>query len=172
LCNAWTRATLTGDRILRLRHLLQPRFHATYCDGLGDLDLDALLAFHEGHAGAATVTGASLRSQYGLIYADDAGRVGSFEEKPILPGLWINGGFFVFDESVFHDWRGQNLEREVLPALAELGQLNMYRHPGFWRSMDTYKDQRELNAAWASYSARLRQRIADPPATISHLPRT
>ena len=130
-----------------------------------------MLAFHEGHAGGATATGASVRSQYGLIYADDAGRVSGFEEKPILPGLWINAGFFVYDESVFHHWRGQNLEREVLPALAELGQLNMYRHPRFWQSMDTYKDQQEPHGAWAPYSARLRQRIAEPPAMISNLPR-
>ncbi len=151
----------TGDRILRLRHLLQPRFHATYCDGLGDLDLDALVAFHQSHGVAATVTGALLRSQYGLIYADEGGQVAGFDEKPILPGLWINGGFFVFDEAVFQRWRGQNLEREVLPALAESGQLHMYRHHGFWRSMDTYKDQQELNSAWEPYSAHLRKRVTD-----------
>jgi len=157
----------TGDRIFRLRHLLQGRFHATYCDGLGDLDLDALVDFHERHGAAATVTGASLRSQYGIIKVDEPGKVSGFEEKPILPGYWINGGFFVFDQRVFDHWHGHNLERDVLPALADVGELHMYRHDGFWRSMDTYKDQQELNGLWAPYSARLRQRFADPAATAS-----
>src|SRR5438093_8442619 len=70
----------TGDRILRLRHLLAPTFHATYCDGLGDVDLDALVKFHEVGAGPATVTAASLKSQYGLIYADERGQGSGFDE--------------------------------------------------------------------------------------------
>lgn len=145
--------TDTGERIYRLRAMLGPRFHVTYCDGLADVDLRALVAYHEGHGALVTVTAAALRSQYGLVYAEADGRVVGFEEKPILPGYWINGGFFVFDHRVFDAWEGTNLERQLLPALAARGELRMYQHRGFWQSMDTYKDQQELNRAWPPYAA-------------------
>jgi glucose-1-phosphate cytidylyltransferase len=147
----------TGDRIAKLQDLLGPTFHATYCDGLGDVDLDALLEFHRSHPGVATVTAAPLRSQYGLMFPDEAGRVTGFEEKPVLPGFWLNGGFFIFDRAVFSLWEGHNLERDVLPALARRRQLYMYTHRGFWHSMDTYKDQQELDRLWAPYGERLEQ---------------
>lgn len=145
----------TGDRIFRLRDLLNETFHATYCDGLGDVDLHALTAFHRAHGRLATVTATALRSQYGLIYSDGNGQVAGFDEKPLLPDFWINGGFFVFEPEVFEHWHGHNLEREVLPELARRGQLHMYRHRGFWHSMDTYKDQQELDRLWAPYAERL-----------------
>ena len=144
----------TGDRVYRLRHLLGPTFHVTYCDGLGDVDLAALVAFHRSHGSVATVTAAPLRSQYGLLYPDGDGRVVGFEEKPVLPDFWINGGFFVFDRRVFDHWQGRNLERDVLPTLAARSQLHMYKHRGFWRSMDTYKDQQELTQLWTPYARR------------------
>jgi glucose-1-phosphate cytidylyltransferase len=147
----------TGDRLYRVRDLLGSTFHATYCDGLGDVDLDALVAYHRASGRLATVTGAPLRSQYGLLYADAEGRVVRFEEKPILPDFWVNGGFFVFEHAVFDDWSGHNLERDTLPQLASLGQLSMYQHRGFWRSMDTYKDQQELSGLWAPYASSLDQ---------------
>ncbi|HEV7215685.1 MAG TPA: sugar phosphate nucleotidyltransferase [Chloroflexota bacterium] len=143
----------TGERILLLREALGPLFHVTYCDGLGDVDLRALVDYHQSHGGLITVTAAALRSQYGLVYGGADGRVVGFEEKPILPGYWINGGFFVFDRRVFDCWVGTNLERHMLPALAARGQLHMYRHRGFWQSMDTYKDQQELNRLWPSQAA-------------------
>ncbi|HEX2034030.1 MAG TPA: sugar phosphate nucleotidyltransferase [Chloroflexota bacterium] len=142
----------TGDRIYKLRHLLRPTFLATYCDGLGDVDLQALVAFHHQHGGLATLTAAPLRSQYGLIYSDGNSRVTGFDEKPVLPDFWINGGFFVFERAVFDGWEGHNLEKDILPTLAARGELHLYRHRGFWRSMDTYKDQQELNALWAPYA--------------------
>ncbi len=145
----------TGDRLYRLRHLLDRSFHATYCDGLGDVDLAALVGFHRSHGKSATVTAAPLRSQYGLIYADDEDRVTGFDEKPILPNFWINGGFFVFEPDIFEYWQGHNLEREVLPALTRHKQLHVYRHRGFWHSMDTYKDQQELDRLWMPYAERL-----------------
>lgn len=144
----------TGDRLYRLRDLLRDTFHATYCDGLGDVDLQSLLQFHQKHGALATVTAAPLRSQYGLIYSDGDNRVVGFDEKPVLPDFWINGGFFVFDHDVFDSWHGHNLEREVLPRLARAGQLHMYRHRGFWHSMDTYKDQQELDRLWAPLAER------------------
>jgi glucose-1-phosphate cytidylyltransferase len=144
-------ATDTGGRIVGLRDYVTPTFHATYCDGLGDVDLDALVDHHRERQGLATMTAVRLRSQYGLVYSEDNDRVTHFDEKPILPDKWINAGFFVMDRGVFDIWTGENLERDVLPGLAEERELFIYRHKGFWRSMDTHKDQQELTPLWEEY---------------------
>jgi glucose-1-phosphate cytidylyltransferase len=141
--------TGTGERVHRCRALLGETFFATYADGVGDVDVDALLAFHLAHPGSATVTTVPLRSQYGTLVSDRDGRVREFHEKPVLPDHWINAGFFVFDQRVFELWNGDDLEREVLPALGASGELFAYRHEGFWRSMDTYKDALELTSLCA-----------------------
>jgi glucose-1-phosphate cytidylyltransferase len=138
--------TGTGERIRRCADRLGDRFFATYGDGLGDVDLDALLEHHRQHEGTATVTVVPLPSPYGTIDVDGSGRVRTFTEKPTLPDHWINAGFFAFDQRVFDHWDADDLEREVLPTLAAAGQLYAYRHLGFWRSMDTYKDALELTA--------------------------
>lgn len=160
----------TGDRIWRLRKLLKREFHATYCDGLGDLDLAALTKAHRASRAEATVTAVPLRSQYGIIQPDGDSRVAGFIEKPVLSEYWINGGFFVFNRKVFKAWRGNNLERDVLPRLAELGMLHMHRHHGFWRSMDTYKDQQELNALWRLIGRRIWQQLVDSAPSGSGWP--
>jgi glucose-1-phosphate cytidylyltransferase len=77
------------------------------------------------------------------VYGDDL-RVQRFEEKPLVREYWINAGFMVFERDAFLDWRGNNLERDVLPHFAERRELGVYRHDGFWKSMDTGKDQQEL----------------------------
>jgi glucose-1-phosphate cytidylyltransferase len=136
--------TATGARVAACRDELGERFFATYADGLADVDLGAVLAFHAAHGAPATVTSVPLPSQYGTLDVDDDGRVRRFVEKPVLPDHWINGGFFAFDERVFARWTGDDLEGEVLPALAAAGELRAYRHHGFWKSMDTYKDALEL----------------------------
>jgi glucose-1-phosphate cytidylyltransferase len=136
--------TNTGGRILRCREHLDGTFFATYADGLGDVDLDALARFHASHDGTATLTTVPLPSQYGTLDCEEDGRVRNFREKPLLPDHWINGGFFVFDPDVFDAWEGEDLERDVLPALGRRGELYAYRHSGFWKSMDTYKDAMEL----------------------------
>jgi glucose-1-phosphate cytidylyltransferase len=140
----------TGTRILRCRDLLDTRFFATYGDGLADIGLGALLDFHEAHGAKATVTTVPLPSQYGTVDTDGSGRILEFKEKPRLFDHWINGGFFVMEPAVFDDWGGPDLEQDVLPALTRAGELWAYRHTGFWRSMDTYKDAVELTALAAS----------------------
>ncbi len=138
--------TNTGGRVIGVRDMVGDTFFATYSDGLGDVELGSLLAFHSAHAGAATLTTVPLPSQYGTIeYAPD-GRIENFREKPVLADHWINGGFFVFDRRAFDLWQGDDLEREVLPALGAAGELYAYRHAGFWKSMDTYKDALDLSA--------------------------
>jgi glucose-1-phosphate cytidylyltransferase len=135
----------TGERLWACRSAVGDPFLATYGDGLGNVDVGRLLAFHSDHRGAATLTAVPLRSQYGTVEADSTGQVTRFLEKPVLEGQWINGGFFAFSRSVFDHWSGADLEQEVLPGLAGAGLLYSYRHTGFWRSMDTYKDALELS---------------------------
>lgn len=136
--------TRTGDRILHVRDHLGPRFLANYGDGLADIDLAGLRAFHDDHDGAATLTAVPLPSPYGTLSTTDEGRILDFHEKPVLPDRRINGGYFVFDEDVFGHWEGADLERDVLPKLAAAGELYAYQHDGFWGSLDTYKDALRL----------------------------
>jgi len=133
-----------AERILRCRDHLSETFFVTYGDGLGAVDLSELLAFHDSHPGCATVTVVPLPSQYGTVHFESSGRVHSFTEKPVLADHWINAGFFVMDQPVFDHWVGADLERDILPALARVGELFAYRHHGFWRSMDTYQDSMDL----------------------------
>ncbi|HUY82738.1 MAG TPA: sugar phosphate nucleotidyltransferase [Acidobacteriaceae bacterium] len=134
----------TGDRMRACADHVGERFFATYGDGLGNVDLKALLKFHQERGGLATVTAVPLRSQYGTLQFDADGRVRSFTEKPVIRDQWINAGFFVFEKKGVAAWEGANLESGVLPALAAQGELYTYLHEGFWKSMDTSKDQQEM----------------------------
>src|SRR5207253_11159372 len=116
----------------------------------GDIDLHRLLAFHRGKGGTATVTAVPLRSQYGTVVFDDGRRVAQFVEKPVIREHWINAGFFVFSRRVFDLCDGHNLEVDVLPRLASRGVLFTHLHDGFWKSMDTSKDQQELEQLYRS----------------------
>ncbi len=138
--------TNTGGRVARVADRLGDTFFVTYADGLGDVDLGALLEFHHGHDGCATLTTVPLPSQYGTLAIRGDGRIEDFREKPRLPDHPINAGFFVFDRRAFDFWAGEDLERDVLPALGAAGELYAYSHGGFWKSMDTHKDSRELSA--------------------------
>ena len=136
--------TGTAGRLWRVRDVTGPTFFCTYGDGLGDVDLAALLEFHRAHGRPATLTTVPLPSPYGTVDVDGDGRVTNFEEKPRLDDHRINAGFFVFDHAVFEHWAGDDLERETLPSLAARGDLGAYAHTGFWKSADTYKDTQEL----------------------------
>jgi glucose-1-phosphate cytidylyltransferase len=155
----------TGDRILRCGTYVGDRFFATYGDGLGNLDLRALLDSHGASGGIATMTTVPLRSQYGHVFFDEDGKVLRFEEKPIIDECWINAGFFVFEKEALLDWRGRNLEGDVLADIARKGKLYVYKHRGFWKSMDTSKDQQEMEKTAAGRRAPW---IFDPePATAA-----
>ncbi|HVJ99039.1 MAG TPA: sugar phosphate nucleotidyltransferase [Acidimicrobiia bacterium] len=156
----------TGERVRRCLDLVDDHFHATYCDGLGDVDLHALANAHLERGGGATMTTVQLRSQYGIVEHDEAGRITGFLEKPVLPDRWINAGFFVFERDAYERAAGDNLERDVLPRMSEERILHINRHYGFWRSMDTFKDQQELDGLWAPFSATLDDRLGydDPDA--------
>jgi glucose-1-phosphate cytidylyltransferase len=135
--------TDTAGRIAACRDFLSERFVATYGDGLSDLRMKNVIDFHAAHGRLATVTVVPLMTQYGVLEAEPSGRVVRMVEKPVLREHWINVGFMVFEPAVFEHWSGDNLEREVLPALARKGELFMYRHDGFFKSLDSYKDQIE-----------------------------
>lgn len=142
-----------GSRIGRLAPYLATaeRFFVAYGEAVADIDLTQLLAFHRAHGKLATVTGIQVSFQYGVIEADTADAVTGFAEKPILP-YWINGGFMVFERPVLDlltaDLETLDLERTVLPTLAEQGQLQLYRHTGYWQSMKTLNDARKLQNDW------------------------
>ncbi|MCU1587679.1 MAG: glucose-phosphate cytidylyltransferase [Frankiales bacterium] len=138
----------TGERVRRCADEVGDRFLVTYGDGLGNVDLRALLRHHEAAAATGTLctlTTVPLPSQYGTLELSLSDQVTGFREKPTLADHWINAGFFAFERAVFEDWPGPDLERDVLPALAAAGRLQAYRHPGFWKSMDTQKDVADLD---------------------------
>ena len=141
--------TPTGGRVHQAFAQLPDGFCLTYADGVGDIDLDALLAFHRGHGSAATMTVVRPRLQFGIAQLDGDGIVQGFVEKP-RSEHWVNGGFFCLETAALACIGADSvLEREPLESLAAAGQLRAYRHRGFWDCLDTYKDAVALNDLWA-----------------------
>ena len=143
--------TMTAGRVERIeKYVRGERFLVTYGDGLADIDLDALLAFHEGHGRTATLTTVRPTSRFGLVDADEDGVVTRFREKPQSDG-WVNVGYFVFEPTVFDHLRDSDhlmLEHEPLEEIARESQLATYRHDGFWQPMDTSREHVLLNELW------------------------
>ena len=142
----------TGERVFACREYVGEEFMVTYGDGLCNVPLDQLLAFHHSHNGMATMTAVPLYSPYGVVNCSDEFKVQSMVEKPILDGQWINAGFFVFKKQVFDHWAGTDLERHVLPRLTDEGELFAYQHRGFFKSMDSYKEQLEFEEMYSKDS--------------------
>jgi glucose-1-phosphate cytidylyltransferase len=136
------RDTMTGGRLKRLQNYLSGEsFMLTYGDGLSDIDLDALIAFHKSHGKMITMTAVRPSARFGELELN-GDKVESFVEKPQPHDGWINGGFFVIEAS-FLDLISDDsvmLEREPLERAASLGELMAYRHEGFWQCMDTKRD--------------------------------
>ena len=145
--------TMTGGRLKRIGAHLDPGepFFCTYGDGLADVDLPALAAFHRGHGRTATITAVVPPGRYGALDIAD-GRVRRFTEKPPGDEGTVSGGFFVLDPSVLDRIAGDPtpFEGEPLEGLAREGQLMAYRHAGFWAAMDTLRDKNYLEALWSS----------------------
>jgi glucose-1-phosphate cytidylyltransferase len=146
--------TPTGGRLAHVsERLTGGTFAVTYADGVADIDLAALGAYHRSHGGLGTVTVVRPRSQFGVAHLDGDGRVLAFEEKPRLD-QWVNGGFFCFEPAVLAYLELDSvLEDAPLRRLAADGQLHAFRHTGFWDCMDTYKDATALNDLWNSGEA-------------------
>ena len=152
--------TQTGGRVRRAaKYLGNGPFLLTYGDGVSDLDLKGLVAFHKAHGKLATVTGVHPPARFGEMNVVGE-RVERFDEKPQLKQGWINGGFMVFERAVVDRIAGDEtvLERDVLEPLAEEGQLMVWKHEGFWQCMDTLRDVRTLTALWESGRAPWRGR--------------
>lgn len=143
--------TPTAARILRAsRYIVGDRFMVTYGDGVANVDIRKLLAFHLGHGKLATVTGVRPIARFGELRVE-GDRVVEFREKPQTAEGLINGGFFVFERRALEYMRDDAmLEREPLERLARDGQLCVYRHDGFWRAVDTLREKQALEAEWAS----------------------
>jgi glucose-1-phosphate cytidylyltransferase len=148
-------ATMTGGRLRRVRAYLDSEpFCFTYGDGVGDVNITELIAFHRREARRATLTGVQPPGRYGAL--DIAGsRVARFQEKPEGDGSWINGGYFVLEPSVIDliDDDRTIWERRPLETLAAESQLSVYKHGSFWQPMDTLRDKMHLEELWASGKA-------------------
>jgi len=147
--------TLTGGRLKRLERYLQGTFLLTYGDGVADVDLQALLAFHKRHGRTATVTAVRPPARFGGLVLD-RDEIVKFTEKPQAGEGWINGGFLVFEPGIFNYLKDDqsSLELSALETLASDGQLMAYRHEGFWQCMDTLRDKRLLESLWQTGKAR------------------
>lgn len=149
--------TLTGGRIKKAQDYIgNERFMLTYGDGVSDVNILELLKLHEQSGKIATMTAVQLKGRFGALVIEDEVKITSFMEKPQGGESWINGGFFVLEPKVFDFIQeGDNtiFERAPLENLACSGQLNAFKHKGFWRPMDTLRDKIELTEMWASGNA-------------------
>lgn len=148
-------STLTGGRIKRLApYLGDETFMLTWGDGVSDINLHDLLAFHRSHGKLATLTAVRPTARFGHLELDND-QIVEFSEKPQTKEGWINGAFFVLEPEVFNyiDNDQTQWEREPMERLARDGQLMAYRHSGFWQCMDTLRDKHLLNDLWESNNA-------------------
>ena len=165
--------SMTGARVKQIAPYIgeDDVFLCTYGDGLADIDIAALIAFHRSHGRLATVTGVTPPSRFGRLVADGS-TVNTFAEKPLDGDEQINGGFFVFDRRVLDrlgDDPGCVLEREALEDLARDRQLKVYEHRGFWQCADTVRDVELLRAMWKDGTAPWRvwdDRAVDQPVDV------
>ena len=146
--------TGTGGRLKKVADHIDGRFCLTYGDGVSDINLTELVEFHEREKTLATVTAIQPAGRFGSIEISGA-RVSSFLEKPVGDGRWISGGFFVCEPEVLDRIDGDDAiwEREPLDSLAADDELSVWKHEGFWASMDTMRDKAYLEQLWESGSA-------------------
>ena len=143
--------TMTGGRIKRIQPFIGDEpFMLTYGDGLSDVDLKALAAFHQAHGPSAPLMAVGVGPRCGVRARRQGGQIQSFREKNDSDGAWINGGFMVMSPRVFDYIQGDGtvFEKEPLERLAKDEQLMAYQHRGFWKCMDTQRDKLQLEALW------------------------
>ncbi len=151
--------TMTGGRVLRAKDVVGDEpFMLTYGDGVGNVDIKKLVAFHNGHGKALTMTTVQPEGRFGgVAFGEDDERVDAFLEKPKGDGGWINAGFFVCEPKVFdYILEGDStiFERAPLENLAKDGELYAFKHYGFWKPMDTLRDNVQLNKMWKENKAK------------------
>lgn len=139
--------TMTGGRVKRVQpYVGDEPFMLTYGDGVGDVDIRALVEFHRSHGRLATVTSTQPSGRFGALDIGNTGEVTGFQEKPQGDGNWINAGFFVLQPQIFDYIENDKtiFERSPLETLAQNRQLMTYKHRGFWQPMDTLRDKMHL----------------------------
>ncbi|WP_319579771.1 glucose-1-phosphate cytidylyltransferase [uncultured Methanospirillum sp.] len=144
--------SMTGGRLLRAKPYVKDEpFMLTYGDGVSDININALIKFHQNHKRSATVTAVQPEGRYGTIVSNQDGLISNFIEKPPGDGVWINAGFFVLESKIF-DYLTEGdatvFERTPLESLAEDKELYSYKHTGFWKCMDTLRDKQQLQEIW------------------------
>ena len=138
-----------GERILMMENYLKDSdlFMVTYGDGVADVNIEKLIAFHKEKGKIATITGVHPVSRWGLVNANEDNLVTAFEQKPLLYD-YVNGGFMVFDKRIFTYLKKGDMIEDALARLISQQELALYKHEGFWYGMDTYKDFLVLNELW------------------------
>ncbi len=142
--------SMTGGRVKRMQKFVgKEPCMITYGDGVADIDLDKVLAFHRSHGKMVTVSAVRPAARFGELELD-GNKVASFQEKPQLHEGWVNGGYFIVEPEFFDLIEGDStlLEREPLEAATKAGELMAYRHDGFWHCMDTKRDHEVLESLW------------------------
>ena len=149
--------TMTGGRIKQVEKYIQNEtFLLTYGDGVADINIAELVRFHKSHGKTVTMTAVQPEGRFGSMRIGSSDRVDAFLEKPKGDGVWINGGFFVCEPEVLDYIQGDDstmFEKEPLESLANDGKLFAYKHYGFWRPMDTLRDNKILNDLWNNEKA-------------------
>ena len=147
-------ATMTGGRIKRLAPWLSDTFMCTYGDGVGNVDVKALLEFHRSHGKIATVTAVHPPARFGALSLQGQAVV-DFSEKPQTTQGWINGGYFVFEKAVLDYIDGDDtvFERQPMERLSADGELMAFQHDGFWQPMDTIREKQILEQYWQTGNA-------------------
>ena len=143
--------TMTGGRLKRIKNYLDDEpFFMTYGDGVADVDIDRLRAFHDSHGKLATMTAIRPNSRFGVLDLSDNNEVKAFREKSDADSGWINAGFMVLSPKVLDYIKDDTImfEREPMKKLAQDGQLMCYKHDGFWQCMDTLRDKEKLEDLW------------------------
>ena len=148
-------SSLTGGRLARVKEYLKDEpFCFTYGDGVSDVDIHKLIESHKKNKRYATLTAVKPPGRYGALHLNN-NQVEKFQEKPDGDNAWINGGFFILEPQVIDLIKNDksSFESDVLPLLAEMGQLNAYKHNGFWQPMDTLRDKNKLEEMWSNNQA-------------------
>lgn len=150
--------TNTAGRLQKVQKYLENEtFMLTYGDGLADINIPELVAFHTANKRLATLSSVQLPGRFGNLETDVNGIITKFQEKPEGDGFWVNGGFFVLEPGIFNYLQGEmeneQWEKTPLSSIANDAQLVAYRHQGFWKCMDAVRDKLELEELWATDNA-------------------
>ena len=144
-----------AERLMKIKDYINTeKFLAAYGDDISDININETVNFHLKHGKMVTLTAIPLYSNFGILEMNDNNEIIKFKEKPRLHGHWFNGGFFVFNKKIFDYLNKGDLEKEVFEFLSKENQIIGFKHKGFWKFMNTFKDWQELNELWKENKAK------------------